>query len=140
MRMIRVARLVALWLCLPSFNNVHAFDFDDVNRRARQLAATSYQKPDSDLATELKSLSYDQYRDIRFRPEASLWRSEGLPFEVAFFHRGGFFQEEVKINEIVGNAVREIKFDPDRFDYGRNKIDAIHMRGLGFSGFRLHYP
>ncbi|CAG4882380.1 glucan biosynthesis protein, periplasmic [Georgfuchsia toluolica] len=140
MRIIRAACLVVLWFCLPSFNNVHAFDFDDVNRQARQLATASYQKPDNDLTTELKNLSYDQYRDIRFRPEASLWRSDGLPFEVAFFHRGGFFQEKVKINEIAGNAVREIKFDPNRFDYGRNKIDVTRMRSLGFSGFRLHYP
>lgn len=140
MRMMRVVCFIALWFCLPFIDSVHAFDFDDVSRRARQLAAASYQKPDSDLPPALRSLSYDQYRDIRFKPEASLWRRDGLPFEVAFFHRGGYFQEPVKINEIVGNSVRAISFDPGSFSYGANKLDQNALRGLGFAGFRLHYP
>jgi glucans biosynthesis protein len=117
-----------------------AFSFDDVSRKAKQLSEAAYQKPDTALPAELKGLSYDQYRDIRFKPEASLWRSEGLPFEAAFFHRGGFFQDGVKINEIAGNAVHEVMFDPGRFDYGANKLDTNRMRNLGFAGFRIHYP
>lgn len=130
---------VACCCSLPSFS-VHAFGFDDVSQRARQLADAAYQKPDGSLPVELKNLGYDQYRDIRFKPEMSLWRSEGLPFEAAFFHRGGFFQEVMKINEINGGTVQDIKFDPGRFDYGANKLDASRLRGLGFAGFRIHYP
>ncbi len=118
----------------------HAFDFGDVDRLAKQAAAGAFRKPDAELPVELRNLSYDQYRDIRHRPEKSLWRSDGLPFEAAFFHRGGFFQEAVKINEINATGVREIKPDADSFDYGKNKLDGKRMRNLGFAGFRLHYP
>lgn len=141
MAMNRIACILVVACCgLLSVGNVQAFGFDDVSRRARQLADTAYQKSDGDMPAELKSLNYDQYRDIRFKPENSLWRSDGLPFETAFFHRGGFFQEAVKINEIVGGAVQEIKFDPNRFNYGANKLDPSRMRNLGFAGFRIHYP
>ncbi|MET0733060.1 MAG: glucan biosynthesis protein, partial [Casimicrobiaceae bacterium] len=50
------------------------FGFDDVVARARALAATTQRLPDSGLSKELLDLDYDQYRDIRFRPDRSLWR------------------------------------------------------------------
>ena len=118
----------------------HAFGFDDVSQRAKKLADTPYQKVGASLPLELKNLNYDQYRDIRFKPEQSLWRAEGLPFEVAFFACGGLFQEIVKINEINAGSVREIKFDAGHFDYGANKLDASRLRDNGFAGLRLHFP
>ena len=120
--------------------DAHAFGFDDVSKRARQLASDGYKKRDIGMPAELRNLGYDQYRDIRFKPENSLWRKVGLPFESQFFHRGGFFQEAVKINEINGDSVQEIKFDPRQFNYGANKLDAGQFAGLGFAGFRIHYP
>ncbi len=106
------------------------------NRRAarRDLVQGA---PDK-LPDALAKLDYDHFRDIRFKPDRSLWRSEGLPFELAFFHEGQYFKEPVKINELVGDVVREVRFNPDLFDYGANKIDPTQMRGLGFAGFRVH--
>jgi glucans biosynthesis protein len=37
-----------------------AFGFDDVALRAKQLAASSYKKPDVSLPRELTELTYDQ--------------------------------------------------------------------------------
>ena len=34
----------------------------------------------------LLDLSYDDYRDIRFRPDRALWQDR--PFELMFFHAG----------------------------------------------------
>jgi periplasmic glucans biosynthesis protein len=116
-----------------------AFGFDDVARRAQQLAAAPATNTQFKLPKELQSLDYDQFRDIRFKPERFLWRERRLPFELAFFHVGGHFDRPVKINELAGEAVREIRFDPTSFDYGANKIDPQRMTGLGFSGFRVHY-
>ena len=117
-----------------------AFDFDDVARRAMQLAGQPYRPQKVDLPKELQGIDYDRFRDIRFRPERSLWRDARLPFEVAFFHMGLYFDHPVRINEVAGNSVREIRFDPALFDYGANKFDPQHMSGLGFAGFRVHYP
>ncbi len=36
----------------------------------------------------LQQLSYDQYRDIRFKPEMALWRNEQVPFRVELLPAG----------------------------------------------------
>ena len=46
----------------------------------------------------------------------------------------------MRISEIVGGAPREIRFDPELFDYGKNKLDPHALRGIGFAGFRVHSP
>jgi glucans biosynthesis protein len=118
---------------------VHAFAFDDVAARAQQLAAAPYRKPAETLPKELAGLTYDQYRDIRFRPEQALWRKEKLPFEVMFFHQGLYYEQPVRMHELVGNEVRDIRFDPALFDYGANHIDTTKLKAAGFAGFRVHY-
>ena len=117
-----------------------AFGFDDVVARAEKLAGAPYQKASAALPKTVKHIGYDQYRDIRFRPDRALWRNNKLPFEVMFFHRGWFYEDPVTIHEITPGGVREIRFDPDAFDYGKNKVDRDEARGLGFAGFRVHAP
>lgn len=132
-----VALLAAL---VAAAVEAHAFGFDDVTRQAEKLAAGAYQKPGSALPKGLKALNYDEYRDIRFRPEGALWRTLNLPFEIMFFHRGYFYEDPVAIREITAQGVRDIVFHSDAFDYGKNKIDPKELRGLGFAGFRVHFP
>jgi periplasmic glucans biosynthesis protein len=129
---------LALAFLLPAL--AHAFGFDDVDRRAAQLAAKAYEEPKNDLPKALRELTYDQYRDIRFRNARSLWRAQNLPFEVAFFQRSGMFHEGVKISEIIeGQLQRPLAFNPDDFDYGNNRIDRSALGNAGFAGFRVHF-
>ncbi|HLX27032.1 MAG TPA: glucan biosynthesis protein G [Casimicrobiaceae bacterium] len=116
-----------------------AFGFDEVARRARDLAASAYKKPDVDLPKALQELTYDQYRDIRFRPDRAMWRKQKLPFELMFFHQGLYYNYPVKLHEIAPDGVHDIPFDPSLFDYGKNHIDPNTLKGLGFAGFRVHY-
>ena len=116
-----------------------AFTFDDCVRRAQQLASASYKTPDSPPKA-LAQLTYDQYRDIRYRPGKKLWADAGLPFEIAFYHVGFHFDQPVRIHEIDPAGVRDIEFQPGLFDYGANKLDPAAVRGAGFAGFRVHYP
>src|SRR5262249_42501180 len=62
--------LLALAACAAE---VHAFGFDDVVSRAQKLAQAPFEEPHP-VPEWLINLSYDQWRDIRFRPERSLWR------------------------------------------------------------------
>lgn len=117
-----------------------AFDFDDVARRASDLAAKPYKAPAVTLPKALQGLSYDQYRDIRFKPAKALWRAANLPFELQLFHPGLYYDQPVRISEVVDGKAREIRFDPEFFDYGKNKVDPQGLRGLGFAGFRVHFP
>lgn len=134
----RCARLGAIvLLALPGL--AAAFGFDDVAARAQAEAALPYQAPAGRLPAELAALSYDGYRDIRFRPERALWRREGLPFELMFFHLGKFQTQPVVVNELVDGAVRPVRFDPDDFDYGANRLSPARWPELGVAGFRVHF-
>ncbi|HEY0973141.1 MAG TPA: glucan biosynthesis protein G [Solimonas sp.] len=133
---LRAVALLSLCAAVP----VQAFDFEDVAKRAKQLASKPYERAAPALPKPLADLNYDQYREIRFKPEQALWRSSRLPFEVQFFHPGLYFNQIVKINLVTADGMRPLQFDPDHFDYGRNNLDASKLRDIGFSGFRVHYP
>lgn len=132
----RVALLTLAFVpCLPAF----AFEFNDVAQKAKKLAATSYKAPQKNISKALEGLNYDQYRDIRFKPERAYWHAAKLPFELTFFHQGRQFESPVRINEITGQRARPIPFDPKSFNYGANKLTPHDLKHLGFAGFRVHY-
>jgi len=137
--LLRRFALLAALLCTLPCGAATAFSFDDVAQRARTLASTAFKPPAVNLPPDLENLTYDQFRDIRFKPARMLWHGSGLPFELAFFHQGLFFREPVRINELAPDGTHPIGFDPTLFDYGASKIDLRRARGLGFSGFRVHY-
>lgn len=114
--------------------------FGQVAERARKLAAQPYLSPAPALPEPLRTLSYDQMRDIRFKPAEALWRKEGLPFEAMFFHLGKYVLEPVTIHELVDGQMREIPFSTRLFDYGQNRFDTRRWGDIGFAGLRLHYP
>jgi periplasmic glucans biosynthesis protein len=135
-----LASLVAVAAVALTATGAWAFGLDDVAARAEKLAAAAYAKPAANLPKTVKALGYDQYRDVRFRAERALWRGTDQPFELMFFHRGWLFEDAVKIHEIAPDGVREIGFDPEAFDYGKNKVERADVNGLGFAGFRVHAP
>src|SRR4029077_21228858 len=61
--------------------------FANVRKLAQQRSQHDYRAMPDNLPASLANLSYDQYRDIRFRPASALWHGQAL-FEVQFFHRG----------------------------------------------------
>ena len=117
-----------------------AFTFDDVVAKAKELAAQPFQDSKVTDPDFLFKATYDQWRDIRFETDKSLWRSEKLPFEVQFFHLGFFYDRPVKINVIDAEGIAEIPFSTDLFNYGANDFKAELPDNMGFAGFRLHYP
>lgn len=134
------AAFVALGVACAAAMPAAAFDFDDVAKRAAQLAERPYKAPSVTLPKTLQNLTYDQYRDIRFKPAMALWRNAGVPFEVQLFHPGLYYDQPVKISEVVQGQPREIRFNADFFDYGQNKVDKAALSGLAFAGFRVHFP
>jgi glucans biosynthesis protein len=134
-----VFALVALTTVLSSATPGVAFDFKDVEERARSLAQKPFKEP-AKIPDWLLEMSYDGWRNIRFRPEKAWWRSRGLPFEVQFFHPGLFYDRAVKMNEVDAEGAKPIPFEPSMFDYGTNDFASKVPQDLGFAGFRLHYP
>src|SRR3954465_11149004 len=73
------------------------FEAASVRAYARELAQKPYKAPDNKLPAQLKDLTYDRYRMIRFQPDQALWRTQGLPFQLQFFHRGFCYANRVDI-------------------------------------------
>jgi periplasmic glucans biosynthesis protein len=115
------------------------FDRSIVRQMARDAASKPYKAPETKLPDQLKNLDYDHYRQIRFLPEHALWRSEKLPFEVQFFHRGFFYSPRVDIYEVNNGQATKIAYRRDDFSFGSNVLPDAQI-DLGFAGFRLHAP
>jgi len=131
---------IALLLLAGSYaRSAGSFTFDDVGARAQTLAHEAYRSDDRPPPDELCGLTYDQYRDIRFRPDHALWRAEHLPFEAMFFHLGKYQKAPVRIDEVVAGDVRHVPYDCKDFDYGHNTLAPEKWGDLGFAGFRAHY-
>lgn len=117
-----------------------SFGFAEVAARAQKLAAAAYVRPAGEVPRELRELAYEDYRRIRYLPEHARWRGEGRFFELAFFHPGMHFDLPVRISEITRGRVREIPYQPTAFDFDGLRVDPAKLRGLGFAGFRVHFP
>jgi periplasmic glucans biosynthesis protein len=116
------------------------FRFEDVVRRARDLAAVPYDAAVPPLPEPLARLDFDAYRDLRFRPDRALLGAGGGPFRMHLFHLGFLFQRPVTVNVVRDGVATPVPYQPQLFDYGRTKIERPLPINLGFAGFRLHYP
>lgn len=116
------------------------FNFADVRRRAEVLATQPFQEPSTHLPDFLAKLDYDQYRDIRFRAEKTLWRDAGLPFEIQFAPLGFLFNRQVAIHIVADGDSKPVEYTNELFDYGRNQVPDTLPKDLGFAGFKVLYP
>ncbi|MGO4388224.1 glucan biosynthesis protein [Microvirga sp. 2YAF29] len=116
------------------------FRFEEVVRRARELSAAPFDPVPTQLPEPLNRLSFDDYRDIRFRTDKALLASGNGPFRMQLFHLGFLYQRPVTVNIIRDGVPTPIPYQRELFDYGRNKIERPLPVNLGFAGFRLHYP
>ena len=115
-----------------------AFGFDDVTELARRNAATPWVEPRPDASPALQALGYDVLRDIRFRPERALWRAQGLPFELQFFHLGGGHRVSVPMHELHDGRVRALPYEPSAWKTGKLS-GGSPLAAPGHAGFRVHH-
>ncbi|MCP4407307.1 MAG: glucan biosynthesis protein G [Gammaproteobacteria bacterium] len=127
-------------------DNKNKFGFEDVVRKAKALSGKSYRQPAMRVPNALLPKSegdkeiYDNFRDIRFKKDKTLWLEGELPFQVQMFHLGLYFKRPVKLHVVDHGKVEALSFSPDFFDYGRNDIKDQIPADLGFAGFRIHTP
>lgn len=122
----------------PLLADPRVFSVDRLRTRARQLAMHPFQGPRSTLPQVISDLTYDQYRDIRFRPQEALWGGRA-PYTAQFFHPGFYYKFPVRVFEVVEDRARELRYSPTLFDFGANDLDTSHFdSSIGFAGFRVH--
>lgn len=139
-RLLRYGVFGSALLILGLPQAARAFSLDDVAGKAKALAAERYIAPASNLPAAFSDMQFADYQQIRFRTEKAYWAADKTPFKIGFYHQGMHFDTPVKINEVTATRVREIQYDPARFDFGALKLDDDATQNLGYAGFRILYP
>jgi len=122
---------------LPRVEAAHV-TLDYVAKKAEERAHKPFHSPRADLPDFLSKLTYDDYRQIRFRDDQALWKQEGLPFRVEFFHLGYLYQEPVHLNEFSTTHTQPVRFVPEFFDYGTLHLPKEIPANTGYAGFRVN--
>jgi glucans biosynthesis protein len=107
---------------------------------ARDLAHEPFADGGGAIPSWLGNITYDEWRDIRYRPDQALWNDGETPFQLQFFHPGFYYNRPVLVNVVDGSRIVPVPFSPSRFDYGRNDFASRVPPDLGYAGFRLHAP
>ncbi len=116
------------------------FGYDDVIRRARELAGAPFEDAPRRLPEAFDRLDFDAWRDIRFKPDRALLTGSGGAFRLETFHLGFLYRRPVTVNTIRDGIATPIPYSAGLFDYGRVNSDKPLPINMGFAGFRLHYP
>jgi len=116
------------------------FNATNVNAEAKRLADQPFSKPSLDLPAPFNKLSYDQYRDIRFRPEKAIWKDEHLGFEVQPFAMGWLYDMPVDLWVVDKGSASRLVADSKLFSFGPLIGPGPDAAPYGFSGFRIHSP
>src|SRR5271155_2392101 len=116
------------------------FGYQDVVKRARDLAAAPFDASIPPLPDGLANLDFDAWRDIRFKSDKPLLGQEGANFRLELFHLGHLYKRPVVVNVLRDGIPAPIPYATNLFDYGRTKVDNILPINLGFAGFRLRFP
>lgn len=111
-----------------------------VQRLAGELAGKAYAAPQEEAPKGAEDLDYDQFRQIRFRRERTIWRGDGLNFELQVLPTGWLFKAPVEINIVDGGGVRPLSPDNSYFDLGPLAGKLAPEARFGFSGFRITGP
>ncbi|MFP2934582.1 glucan biosynthesis protein, partial [Pyxidicoccus sp. 3LG] len=120
--------------------SARAFTASTVVERARALAARPYQEPRPSLPEAYTHLSYDAYRDIRYRDAKALWRQDGLPFQAQFFHPGFLYPAPVAVNVVEAGRSEPMRFSPELYTYGELVKAGPLAKAEGFAGLKLTHP
>lgn len=111
-----------------------------VRERAEALAGKQFAKAEISLPESLADLSYDQYRDIRFKANMAIWRGENRGFAVDLLHAGFYYRTPVEVFIVDDGQAWPVKYEPGMFDFGPSVSAPSEGTELPFSGFRLRHP
>ena len=74
------------------------FGYQDVVKRARDLAAAPFDSSIPPLPDGLATLDFDGWRDIRFKSDKPLLGQDGANFRLELFHLGHLYKRPVVVN------------------------------------------
>ena len=116
------------------------FDFDRLIDRASALAGGEFDARALPLEGDFATLSYDQYRDIRFRRQADPLAGSNAAFGVDLLPPGFLFTNRVNVFLVEDGAARSLPFSLDDLDFGPLAPRPSNPEALGWSGLRVRSP
>lgn len=114
-----------------------SFGYEDVVRQARDFAARPFDTSAPAIPEALKSLTYDSYREIRFRRDRALWQDSGTEYRLHLFHVGFLHDKPVPIHVISDGTAIPLPFNMALFEYGKAQVPQKLPVSLGFAGFAV---
>jgi periplasmic glucans biosynthesis protein len=115
-------------------------NFEAVADEARKLASQAYAAPSGEgVSPEFRNLNYDAYQNIRFRPEAALWRGRPGLYQLQLFPAGFLFKEPVRLYVAGSGDAEPISAKPEWFSWDRSGIQSPPSI-VPVGGFRVHFP
>ena len=112
----------------------------EVRRRAIALARAAFVPPVERLPPAMAAMGYDEYRDLRFRPERAVWHGQGLGFELQFFPAAYIYRSPVEIYLVEQGSILPVAAARGLFDFSLQDHRVSLNAPLSFSGFRIHAP
>ena len=116
----------------------YPFTFETLLEDAKRRAATPYSPQRSSLPAGLDKLSPEQYRSIRFNPDAGIWRAEQLPFRLELLRAGYNLQTAVTVSTVDRRHRARRGGDAGDVPDGSPRLPAqLGKVSLPLSGFRI---
>ena len=141
-----LSRYIAILpFALASASSVSAFDFAELEARAKALSGAPYVEAGK-LPPILSDLNYDQYRAIQRSSEGTLFAGakEPSPFVIEFFHPGYLYKKPVLINLVdpMTRQAHPFVFSKKYFNYSKLGLEESFGEEeiSGFAGFKIAHP
>ncbi len=115
----------------------YPFTFETLLADAKRRAAAPYTPQHNRLPAGLDKLSPEQYRSIRFNPDAGIWRAERLPFHLELLRAGYNMQTAVAVSTIENGEAHDVVATPAMFEMESALPVQWAKVSLPLSGFRV---
>ena len=115
----------------------YPFTFDTLLADAKRRATTPYAPQRNRLPVGLDKLSPEQYRSIRFNPDAGIWRNEKLPFRLELLRAGSTVQTVVTVSTVEDGMAQDVTATPAMFQMQSTLTAQLSKVSLPLSGFRI---
>jgi glucans biosynthesis protein len=116
------------------------FTFTDVDKLAAASALAPYTPLPNVLPPQLKNLTPAQEAGIYWKDDYRLWRKQGLPFQVDFYHLSREFPFAPQINTVDYKGAHRLAYSPSFFNFSGLTFNPPLPADLGYAGFYLRYP
>jgi glucans biosynthesis protein len=126
----------------PDASTGYPFSYETLQADAKRRAAAPYSPQHSKLPSDLDKLSPEQYRSIRFNPDAAIWRNEQVPFRLELLRAGYNLQTAVAVSTVESGVAQDVVATPAMFEIGSSSQPTGPSPQLGkapipLSGFRV---